>query len=64
MPDGGYPETKAWRGGGPTEREFAVHASSMENMKRCIDWYLPEGPVRVIDLGAMDVNGSYKALLP
>ena len=36
----------------------------MENMKRCIDWYLPEGPVRVIDLGAMDVNGSYKALLP
>lgn len=41
-----------------------MHASSMENMKRCIDWYLPPDPRLVIDLGASDVNGSYRALMP
>lgn len=41
-----------------------MHASSMENMKRCIDWYLPPGPQQVIDLGASDVNGSYRSLMP
>jgi len=41
-----------------------MHASSMENMKRCIDWYLPAGPQQVVDLGAMDVNGSYRSLVP
>ncbi|WP_397543339.1 methyltransferase domain-containing protein [Roseovarius salis] len=33
-------------------------------MRRCIDWYLPEGHQRVIDLGSYDVNGSYRHLLP
>jgi SAM-dependent methyltransferase len=36
----------------------------MENMRRCLDWYLPDGPVSVVDLGAMNVNGSYRELLP
>ncbi|MCA2011141.1 methyltransferase domain-containing protein [Cereibacter sphaeroides] len=34
----------------------------MENMRRCIEWYKPAHPVRVIDLGAADVNGSYRQL--
>jgi predicted O-methyltransferase YrrM len=41
-----------------------MHASSMENMRRCIDWYVGTGPVKVVDLGAMDVNGSYRQLVP
>lgn len=41
-----------------------MHPASMENMKRCVDWYLPEGDLRVIDLGAYDVNGSYRQLMP
>lgn len=41
-----------------------MHASSMENMKRCIDWYLPATAQQVIDLGACDVNGSYRRLIP
>jgi SAM-dependent methyltransferase len=36
----------------------------MENMRRCLEWYLPEGTVSVVDLGAMNVNGSYRELLP
>jgi len=39
-----------------------VHASSMENMQRCIDWYLPPGARTVVDVGAADVNGSYRSL--
>ncbi|PYF11829.1 methyltransferase family protein [Rhodobacter viridis] len=41
-----------------------MHPASMENMKRCVDWYLPEGDLHVIDLGASDVNGSYRQLMP
>jgi predicted O-methyltransferase YrrM len=41
-----------------------MHASSLENMRRCVDWYLPAGPLRVVDLGSANVNGSYKDLLP
>ncbi|MFN3835828.1 MAG: methyltransferase domain-containing protein [Glycocaulis sp.] len=41
-----------------------MHASSLENMRRCIDWYLPEGRLRVADLGSANVNGSYRDLLP
>ncbi len=40
-----------------------MHSSSMENMRRCIDWYLPAGARKVVDLGAMNVNGSYGELL-
>ena len=36
----------------------------MENMRRCIGWRLDDGPMRVVDLGAMNVNGSYRELLP
>ena len=31
-------------------------------MRRCVDWYKLDGPIRVADLGAMDVNGSYRQL--
>lgn len=41
-----------------------MHASSMENMRRCIDWYLGEGVIKAVDLGSMNVNGSYRELLP
>jgi len=41
-----------------------MHASSMENMARCISWYVGPDPVKVVDLGAMDVNGSYRQLFP
>jgi SAM-dependent methyltransferase len=41
-----------------------VHPSSIENMRRCVQWYLPIGKARVVDLGAMNVNGSYRELLP
>lgn len=41
-----------------------MHASSMENMQRCIDWYMPPEVRAVIDLGASDVNGSYRSLMP
>ncbi|MBG0812477.1 methyltransferase domain-containing protein [Methylosinus sp. H3A] len=33
-------------------------------MRRCVQWYLPTGKARVVDLGAMNVNGSYRELLP
>ncbi|KAF0125487.1 MAG: type 11 methyltransferase [Xanthobacteraceae bacterium] len=33
-------------------------------MRRCSDWYLPKGRIRIVDLGAMNVNGSYRELLP
>jgi predicted O-methyltransferase YrrM len=41
-----------------------MHFSSLENMRRCIDWYFPVEARVVIDLGASDVNGSYRKLLP
>lgn len=41
-----------------------MHFSSLENMGRCIDWYLKPDAKTVVDLGAMDVNGSYRSLLP
>ncbi|MBS0562019.1 MAG: methyltransferase type 11 [Proteobacteria bacterium] len=47
-----------------------MHGSSMTNMKACIDRYLvplalahPTRKLRVVDIGAQDVNGSYKSLL-
>lgn len=36
----------------------------MENMRRCIEWYVGPTPGKVIDLGSMNVNGSYRELLP
>jgi SAM-dependent methyltransferase len=39
-----------------------MHASSMENMRRCLDWYGGAASGRILDLGAMDVNGSYRQL--
>lgn len=36
----------------------------MENMLRCITWYCSEQLYNVIDLGAMNVNGSYRSLFP
>lgn len=41
-----------------------MHLASIENMQRCIDWYLPQAPLKVVDLGSYDVNGSYRKLLP
>ena len=41
-----------------------MHASSMENMQRCIEWFAGDRPLKVVDLGAMNVNGSYQELLP
>lgn len=40
-----------------------MHASSMENMRRCLDMHPLPDRCKVIDLGAMNVNGSYKQLL-
>jgi predicted O-methyltransferase YrrM len=34
----------------------------MENMRRCVDWYASPTPARIVDLGAMNVNGSYREL--
>jgi len=34
----------------------------MENMQRCLRWYGPDRPVRVVDLGSAAVNGSYREL--
>lgn len=31
-------------------------------MRRCVDWYGPEAAGHIVDLGAMDVNGSYRQL--
>ena len=40
-----------------------MHTSSMENMRRCVDWYgTSDG--KIVDLGAMNVNGSYRQLFP
>lgn len=36
----------------------------MENMLRCITWYLPTSPIKVVDLGSASVNGSYREILP
>lgn len=41
-----------------------MHISTMENMKRCVEWYLPDHPARVVDIGSMDVNGSYRQVFP
>lgn len=40
-----------------------MHPSSMENMRRCVDWYVSAPPGQVVDLGAMNLNGSYRELL-
>ena len=39
-----------------------MHSSSMENMHRCVDWYVRGSAGKVVDLGAMNVNGSYREL--
>jgi SAM-dependent methyltransferase len=44
-----------------------MHASSFENMQRCVEKYAPsaaelDGPLRVVELGSADVNGSYRSL--
>lgn len=39
-----------------------MHSSSMENMRRCVDWYVGGTAGKVVDLGAMNVNGSYRQL--
>ncbi len=44
-----------------------MHASSLENMHKCLDKYMPTGfgadqPATVVDIGAADVNGSYRVL--
>lgn len=31
-------------------------------MRRCVDWYVDASAKRVVDLGAMNVNGSYREL--
>jgi len=47
-----------------------LHASSIENMRRFIDRYLGRKraraarPLRVVDVGSADVNGSYRSLFP
>lgn len=43
-----------------------MHASSLENMHKCYvryiwgDWSKSRGPIRVLDIGGADVNGSYR----
>ncbi len=42
-----------------------MHASSFENMQRCVEKYAPvtgdaSSGITVVDLGAADVNGSYR----
>jgi hypothetical protein len=34
----------------------------MENMDRCLAYYAPASAARVVDIGAMNVNGSYRQL--
>ena len=41
-----------------------MHASSVENMRRCVDWYLATQAIDVVELGSMNVNGSYRELFP
>ena len=41
-----------------------MHFSSLENMRRCIDWYLGAEAIDVVDLGSMNVNGSYRDIIP
>lgn len=41
-----------------------MHASSYENMARCVRWYVGRDPGTVADLGAMNVNGTYRTLFP
>lgn len=39
-----------------------MHISSLENMDRALAYYAPTTTGRVIDIGAMNVNGSYRDL--
>lgn len=39
-----------------------MHISSLENMDRALAYYAPTTTGRVIDIGAMNVNGSYREL--
>ncbi|PWE18737.1 methyltransferase type 11 [Marinicauda salina] len=41
-----------------------MHASSAENMERCVRWYLPDdrNALKIADLGSQSVNGSYREL--
>jgi SAM-dependent methyltransferase len=45
-----------------------MHVTSLENMRKCIRRYggalqpASNGPLEVVDIGASDVNGSYRAL--
>jgi SAM-dependent methyltransferase len=41
-----------------------MHASSIENMARCVDFFMTPDDRTVVDLGAMNVNGSYRELMP
>ncbi len=42
-----------------------MHSSSLQKMKSFVDKFLPEKigqPLRILDVGSQDVNGSYKQL--
>lgn len=41
-----------------------MHASSMENMARCVKAFMDSRDVNVADLGSMNVNGTYRELMP
>jgi hypothetical protein len=41
-----------------------MHPASLENMERCVRWYLEDSGkgLRIADLGSQSVNGSYRTL--
>ena len=47
-----------------------MHASSLENMQRCYDFYLAAprpadgGRLTVVEIGAGEFNGSYREIFP
>ncbi len=42
----------------------AVDASAIENLRRCLDWYLPGPPARVLDLTGSEAGQACRDLLP
>jgi predicted O-methyltransferase YrrM len=44
-----------------------MHATSLENLQKCVDRYLSDtfftdAPRRVVDIGSMNVNGTYRSI--
>lgn len=39
-----------------------MHDSAMKNVKQFIDTYLKDGPLKILDVGSLDINGSLRSL--